>query len=73
MKIEFPEFVRVVEVSYLDFDSRDLIYVKKFEDFLFICGDDDRETSLIVYCKRNSYYLLSRDCVWVYENKDVRK
>ena len=72
MKVEFPKFIRVVEVSYLDFDKRDLIYVKKFKDFLFIAGDDDKRT-LVIYKKRNSFYLLSSDSVWVYEYKDVRK
>jgi len=63
MKIEFPKNTRIIDCLSLNFVSKDIIYLKSFEDFLYLMG-----TFATVYKLDKCYYNISSEVIFIYED-----
>jgi len=62
MKKEINVKLTVIEAKNLEFLGKDIITIEKWDDFLELC-----KGNYIIYKLKNSYYLISDNVAWVYQ------
>ena len=55
--------IKVIECESMDFVGKDIINIKKWEDFIWLIQDDKA-----IYKLKNCYYIISNEVAWLFKD-----